>query len=116
MAQLLETLGVPRHDYPWARTTQERMVCIDKLIRAFHIGLQTGKLNCSVANHLIEGSHNRVLKLLDGLSARPIRVDNEQRRTISTASTPGAAGRNKGAKPNSFTEHPHGWYYRATGS
>ena len=38
--QIVETY---LHDYPRARKTEERMVCIDQLIHAFHIGLQTGK-------------------------------------------------------------------------
>jgi hypothetical protein len=66
------------HDYPLARTTQERMVCIDQLIHAFHISLQTGELNRSMANNLIEGSHDQVVAFLDGLSARSGGVDKEQ--------------------------------------
>ena len=66
------------HDYPLARTTQERMVCIDQLIHAFHISLRTGKFNRSMANNLIEGSHDQVVEFLDQLSARPGGVDKEQ--------------------------------------
>ena len=66
------------HDYPLARTTEARMVCIDQLIHAFHISLQTGGLNRSFANNLIEGSHDQVVELLDGLSAVSSRVDKEQ--------------------------------------
>jgi hypothetical protein len=66
------------HDYPQARTTQERMVCIDQLIHAFHIGLQTGNFNRSFANNLIEGSHDQVIEFLDQLSAQPGGVDKEQ--------------------------------------
>ena len=65
-------------DYPRARSTQERMVCIDQLIHAFHISLQTGRFNRSIANNLIEGSHDQVLAFLDGLSARPGGVEKEQ--------------------------------------
>lgn len=66
------------HEYPRARTTEERMVCIDQLIHSFHISLQTGKLNRSFANNLIEGSHDQVVEFLDRLSARPGGVDKEQ--------------------------------------
>ena len=66
------------HDYPLARTTQERMVCIDQLIHAFHISLRTGKFNRSMANNLIEGSHDQVVEFLDQLSAQPGGVDKEQ--------------------------------------
>ena len=56
------------HDYPRARTTQERMVCIDQLIHSFHISLRTGKATRSFANNLIEGSHDQVVEFLDQLS------------------------------------------------
>lgn len=65
-------------NYPKARTTEERMICIDQLIHAFHIGLQTGRFNRSFANNLIEGSHDQVVELLDALSTGPGRVDKEQ--------------------------------------
>jgi hypothetical protein len=64
--------------YPRARTTEERMLCIDQLIHSFHISLQTGKLNRSFANNLIEGSHDQVVEFLDKLSARPGGVDKDQ--------------------------------------
>ena len=54
------------------------MVCIDQLIHAFHIGLQSSRLNRSFANNLIEGSHDQVVELLDALSATPGGVDKEQ--------------------------------------
>lgn len=66
------------HDYPLAKTTEERMICIDQLIHSFHISLQTGKLNRSFANNLIEGSHDQVVEFLDRLSAKPGGVDKEQ--------------------------------------
>jgi len=62
-------------DYPRARSVSERMLCIDLLIHAFHISLQSGKLNRSFANNLIEGSHQQVLDLLDKLFAIPGGVD-----------------------------------------
>jgi hypothetical protein len=59
------------HDYPLAVSTQERMLCIDQLIHAFHISLRDGKVGRSFANNLIEGSHQQVLDLLDRLFALP---------------------------------------------
>lgn len=56
--------------YPKANTSAERMVCIDALIHAFHVSLREGKLNRSLANNLIEGSHEQVLALLDRLFAQ----------------------------------------------
>ena len=64
-------------DYPCAQRTEERMVCIDQLIHTFHSPVP-GKLNRSFANNLIEGSHDQVVELLDGLSARPDGVDKEE--------------------------------------
>jgi hypothetical protein len=57
------------------------MVCIDQLIHSFHISLQTGKFNRSLANNLIEGSHDQVVEFLDKLSAKPGGIDKEQWRT-----------------------------------
>jgi hypothetical protein len=65
-------------DYPRARTVEERMVCIDRLIHAFHLSLRTGKAGRSFANNLIEGSHKQVVEFLDQLSARPDGVDKDQ--------------------------------------
>jgi hypothetical protein len=75
---VLQPTGTYLHDYPRARTAEQRMVCIDQLIHAFHIGLETGRLNRSFANNLIEGSHDQVVAFLDQLSARPGGVDKEQ--------------------------------------
>ena len=66
------------HDYPHARTTKEKMVCIDQLIHSFHISLQDSRLNRSFANNLIEGSHDQVIELLDRLSATVGGVDKEE--------------------------------------
>jgi hypothetical protein len=66
------------HDYPRAQKTEERMVCIDQLIHTFHHSPPTGKPGRSLANNLIEGSHDQVVELLDRLSARPAGVDKEQ--------------------------------------
>jgi hypothetical protein len=65
-------------DYPQARTTRERMLCIDQLIHSFHISLQTGKVNRSFANNLIEGSHDQVVELLDRLFTKNGSVDKDQ--------------------------------------
>ena len=81
---IIGTIETYLHDYPLARTTEERMVCIDQLIHAFHISLQDGKLNRSVANNLIEGSHDQVVELLDRLSAKPGGVDKEAWRSEVT--------------------------------
>lgn len=73
------------HDYPRARKTEERMVCIDQLIHSFHISLRTGKATRSFANNLIEGSHDQVIEFLDRLSAKPGGVDKDQwRKAIDT--------------------------------
>jgi hypothetical protein len=66
------------HDYPLARASEARMVCIDQLIHAFHISLRTGKAGRSFANNLIEGSHEQVVELLDRLFAKSDGVDKEQ--------------------------------------
>jgi hypothetical protein len=81
--ELLGTAAMPvvetyLHDYPRAQTTQEQMVCIDQLIRSFHISLQTGEMNRSFANNLIEGSHDQVIEFLDRLSAKSGWVDKDQ--------------------------------------
>lgn len=70
-AAALPALITYLHDYPLARTAQERMLCIDQLIHAFHISLHTGKVGRSFANNLIEGSHKQVVDLLDRLFALP---------------------------------------------
>jgi hypothetical protein len=74
----IEAFEAYLHDYPRARTTEERMVCIDQLIHSFHISLQVSKPNRSFANNLIEGSHDQVIQLLDRLFAKPDGVDKEQ--------------------------------------
>lgn len=66
------------HEYPRAQGTAEQMVCIDQLIHSFHISLQTGRLNRSFANNLIEGSHDQVVDFLDRLSAITGGVDKDQ--------------------------------------
>ena len=65
-------------DYPRARRTEERMVCIDQLIHSFHINLRTGKATRSFANNLIEGSLDQVIAFLDQLSAKTRGVDKDQ--------------------------------------
>jgi hypothetical protein len=69
------------HDYPTAKRTEERMVCIDQLIHSFHISLRTGKITRSFANNLIEGSHDQVVEFLDRLSAKTEGVDKDLWRT-----------------------------------
>lgn len=77
----IEAVETYLHDYPLARTVQERMVCIDRLIHSFHISLRTDKATRSFANNLIEGSHEQVLEFLDRLASKPGGVDKEQWRT-----------------------------------
>ncbi|MBN1373437.1 MAG: hypothetical protein JW987_15980 [Anaerolineaceae bacterium] len=73
-----DALAIYLRDFPRAKTAQERMVCIDQLIHAFHISLRDGQLNRSFANNLIEGSHQQVVEFLDGLSALPGGVDKTE--------------------------------------
>jgi hypothetical protein len=77
----VEAVETYLRDYPRARTTQERMICIDQLIHSFHMSLRTGKATRSFADNLIEGSHEQVLEFLDRLSARPGGIDKDQWRT-----------------------------------
>ena len=65
-------------DYPRAATVQERMLCIDQLIHAFHISLRDGQPGRSFANNLIEGSHQQVVDLLDRLFTLPGGVNKNQ--------------------------------------
>ena len=80
-AAAMEAVERYLHDYPHARNTQERMICIDQLIHSFHISLRTGKATRSFGNNLIEGSHEQVVEFLDRLSARPDGVNKDRWRT-----------------------------------
>lgn len=64
-------------DYPTAATPQARMLCIDRLIHAFHWDAQLDLPNRAFANNLIEGNFKDVVALLDRLSA--IDPDAKQR-------------------------------------
>jgi hypothetical protein len=80
---LLGSAAVPAYeaylrDFPRAATAQERMLCIDQLIHAFHISLRDGQAGRSFANNLIEGSHQQVVDLLDRLFALPGGVKKDQ--------------------------------------
>lgn len=66
------------HDYPRASTPQERMLCIDQLIHAFHLSLRDGQPGRSFANNLIEGSHRQVIEFLDHLYVLPEGVKKEE--------------------------------------
>jgi hypothetical protein len=68
--------------YPRARSAQERMVCIDRLVHAFHWDLKQNLPNRSVANNLIEGSHAQVLALLDRLNEGDVSADKDRWREI----------------------------------
>lgn len=74
----IEAIETYLQDYPRAKKTEERMVCIDQLIHSFHISLRTGKATRSFANNLIEGSHDQVVEFLDRLSANTGGVDKDQ--------------------------------------
>ncbi len=74
----METIGTYLQDYSRAKNSRERMVCIDQLIHAFHIGLLTHKAGRSFANNLIEGSHDQVVALLDRLFAKPDGVSKDE--------------------------------------
>jgi hypothetical protein len=70
---LLGTKALPAfqiyaEDYPRTRSLSERMLCIDRLLHAFHWDLKENAPNRSVGNNLIEGSHTQVVALLDKLS------------------------------------------------
>lgn len=77
-AAAMDAVETYLRDYLRAKTAEERMLCIDQLIHAFHLSLRTGKAGRSFANNLIEGSHKQVVELLDRLAAQPGRVDKER--------------------------------------
>lgn len=77
-AAALPAIETYLRDYPRAATAQERMLCIDQLIHAFHVSLRDGQVGRSFANNLIEGSHQQVVDLLDRLFALPGGVEKEQ--------------------------------------
>jgi hypothetical protein len=82
-------------DYPRARAPQARMVCIDQLIHAFHWDLKQDLPNRSVANNLIEGSHESVLELLDKLhDGEPTENKRRWRETVQMMMQ-----RRRGVKP-----------------
>jgi hypothetical protein len=56
------------HTFTTARSPQEKMLAIDKLIHGFHWYLKTGKPSRPVAVNLIEGSLSRVVAFLDRLT------------------------------------------------
>jgi predicted RNA-binding Zn-ribbon protein involved in translation (DUF1610 family) len=53
--------------FPRAQTAQEKMILIDQLIHAFHIGLK--EIGRPVVANLIEGSLNDVIHFLDKLTS-----------------------------------------------
>ncbi len=54
--------------YPKAKTPQERMFAIDRLIHAFHWDLKLQLPNRPAGNNLIEGSLDQVIDMLDRLT------------------------------------------------
>jgi len=56
--------------FPRARSPQEKMLLIDRLITNFHFVLRYGNTRAACVN-LIEGRHHEVIAFLDSLSAGP---------------------------------------------
>ena len=54
--------------FPRARTPQERMLAIDRLLHAFHWDLQAHLPNRPAANNLVEGSVEQVIAMLERLT------------------------------------------------
>lgn len=54
--------------YRHAASPRDNMLLIDRLIHAFHRGIKAGVGHRSVANNLIEGSHEQVVAFLDRLA------------------------------------------------
>jgi hypothetical protein len=54
--------------YPRAASPRGKMLLIDRLIHAFHQGIKAGVGHRSLANNLIEGSHEQVVAFLDRLA------------------------------------------------
>ncbi len=54
--------------YPRAKSQEEKMVLVDQLLHSFHWDMKLNLPNRSAANNLIEGSHDQVVRLLDGIS------------------------------------------------
>jgi hypothetical protein len=85
---LLATRAAPAlaaylRDYPRARTPQERMLCVDRLIHAFHWDAELDLPNRAFANNLIEGKFEDVVALLDRLSAIDPEVKQHWREAIA---------------------------------
>jgi ribosomal protein L37AE/L43A len=77
---VLDLFGEFVAQFPSARTPQEKMLCIDRLIHGFHYNLQFGPTR-AVGVNLIKGNYHEVVAFLDQL-------------TYGAASTPGVqAGR-----------------------
>ena len=53
---------------PVARSAQEKMLAIDRLIHAYHVALRLNRQNRPVAANLIEGSSRAARELLDSLA------------------------------------------------
>lgn len=81
-ARAVPALDTYLRDYPCAGTPQERMVCIDRLIHAFHWDSELELPNRAFANNLIEGKFEDVVALLDRLSAIDPAAKQHWRETI----------------------------------
>jgi hypothetical protein len=88
--------------YPKARTAQERMFAIDRLIHAFHWDLKAQLPNRPAGNNLIEGSLEQVIDLLDCLSygSNP-QAQAEWRETVGVMMRRRRGKRAEPSKPNS---------------
>ena len=69
--------------YPKARTYQDKMLLIDRLIHSFHVDEKTGDPTKSVASKLLEGNKKAVVRFLDELSARDTDVKQEWRLAVA---------------------------------
>jgi hypothetical protein len=69
--------------YPNAKTYEEKMLLIDRLIHSFHVSEKTGELTKSVASKLLEGNKKAVVRFLDDLSALQPDEKEQWRRTVA---------------------------------
>jgi predicted RNA-binding Zn-ribbon protein involved in translation (DUF1610 family) len=103
-ANAVEVFARYHRAFPQAPTARAKMLLIDQLIHAFHVGLR--ELGRPVAANLIEGSLGEVIDFLDaltrdGASAAEIAASHETwRRTLAATSWHGSL-RRKGPKGQS---------------
>ena len=89
-ANALDSFEAYHRAFPQTHAANAKMLLIDQLIHAFHIGLK--EIGRPVATNLIEGSLKKVIRFLDTLSNSTTRAaglgDSRElwRRTLETAS------------------------------